>query len=1408
MYNPIATYRLQFHKEFTFADFEQIIPYLQQLGIGTVYASPIFESTAGSTHGYDGLNPDRIDPEIGTEEQLKELSRRLKEAGIGWLQDIVPNHMAFHPGNTWLMDVLEKGPQSVYARFFDIAWTSTLHQGRLMVPFLGAPLDEVIANGELKLAFRDGRLVLAYFDNAYPLMPRSYVGILEAPTGRPPQAIEQLLEQMAALKEVEEAKMYSEQWHELLLQLTSLMKNEKVRAYVEAALEAINNSPESLRALADEQSYNLCPWQETDKRINYRRFFTVNGLICLNIQDEEVFREHHRYLKSLVDEGVFQGLRVDHIDGLYDPTGYLERLRELAGPEAYLGVEKILEAGERLPSRWPVQGNTGYDFITLTNNLLTRRESEEAFTDFYEELIQAGTNIPYDIRQKKAHILYQHMGGELENLYRLFMELNLVEKRAFASFRKDDLKAAIGEFLIQCPVYRYYAGSFPLQEAEAAAVQEIFHRIRRTDRDLGAAVGLLETALLRRPQPGADDYNSRALRFYRRCMQFTGPLMAKGLEDTMMYTFNRCIGLNEVGGSPEMFGLSVEEFHQKMQERQEQWPLSLNATATHDTKRGEDARARLAVLTDLPDEWIALVRQWRELNAPHKQGGFPDANDEYFIYQSLVGAYPMPGEKEEDFAGRLEAYLEKALREAKRFSNWSQPNEAYETATKAFAHHLLSKRSKFWKSFQPFFEKVADFGILNSLTQVVLKATCPGVPDIYQGTELWDLSFVDPDNRRPVDYAQRQRWLEQLAEGDEFREGQMQELWEHRHDGRIKLWLQTTLLHLSRQVPEVFAQGEYHPLKVEGACKDHVLAFGRKYRRLVYIVAVPLHLARLCAEQGKGVTALDWKDTRIILPNDARGEWEHQLLRTRGTADRDILLKNIFGPLPFAVIRGKREINVRGAGLLLHLTSLPSRFGIGDMGPEAYAFAHFLERSRQKFWQLLPLNPTEGGQGHSPYSAISSRAGNVLLISPEILAKEGLLDPHSLSQSYLPPESLVNYEAVEKIKGELYRKAYDAFCKGEHEGLRQQFEQFCEKEADWLHDFALYLALKKMHGGKPWYEWPEPYKQRTPEALGSLEEQHAAELEQIKWLQFIFDRQYSALKTYCNAHDIQLLGDLPIYVSYDSADVWSHRDIFSLDEEGARLGIAGVPPDAFSDDGQLWGMPVYCWDVLKQRNYDWWVERFRRNRELFDLVRLDHFRAFADYWEVPAHEQTARHGQWKRGPGEDFFRSIEEQLGELPFVAEDLGEINDDVFHLRDAFRLPGMKVLQFAFDENISKNDYIPHNYTRNFIAYTGTHDNNTTRGWYRQDIGEVQRRNINRYVGREVREDEVHLVLGRLAYASVADIAILPVQDLLGLDESARMNTPASGDNNWRWRLLPGQLNTQAEHVLQEWTWLYNRQ
>ncbi|GAB3699698.1 hypothetical protein GCM10027592_26020 [Spirosoma flavus] len=1430
MNNPIATYRIQFHKEFTFSHFERIIPYLETLGIRTVYASPIFEAVAGSQHGYDVVNPQRLNPEIGTQTQLTRIHKQLAQRGIGWIQDIVPNHMAFDPSNDWLMDVLEKGERSIYSCFFDIDWTSPIHEGRLMVPFLGNSLEDVLQNGELAVAWQDKRLVLTYYDTAYPLHLRSYARVLQASEAKFSKPIQRLLDQLPELDQLTDATTYRLRSQEWLLKLAELLNDAGTKSILRTNLKAVNADSALLQQVIDEQTYRLCAHGETDFQINYRRFFTVNSLICLNIQNPVVFEHVHEHTKNLLKTGVFQGLRVDHIDGLHDPSRYLDQLREMAGDEAYIVVEKILEAGEELPSNWPIQGETGYQFLALVNNLFTRTGSQQKFTQFYTKLLGEKQVVSRELHDKKAYILDEHMRGELDNLHRLFQDLNLAEKEQLAALPDDTLKGAIREFLVQCPVYRYYGNCLPLEQTEADEVRAILERVRNRKLSLLPAADLLEDVLLTKPLAGDSDYNNRALRFYQRCMQFTGPLMAKGVEDTLMYTYTRFIGHDEVGDSPEFFGLKVKDFHQNMLDRQTNWPLSLNATSTHDTKRGEDVRSRLNVLTDLADEWFTEVEAWQQLTREFKQadvtgldgavGDAPDVNDEYFIYQTLIGAYPMPtvdtakeskrstsspGQDEKNFAERLDEYLQKALREAKRNSTYTEPNEAYEEATKAFARQLLDQKKPFWKRFEPFRRRITDLGIINSLAQVILKFTCPGVPDVYQGCEGWDLSLVDPDNRRPVDYDQRQEWLDEMIRGNTV--DQWAELWEHRYDARIKLWLVHTLLNERKLQPDLFADGHYVPLRVDGRYKQNVLAFARHYQREWYVVAVPLGIAQLCQEQETDVVSLDWGNTRIILPDEAPIQWEHRFINVVGKAQNGLLLTDLFTFLPLAVVKLKQPPSERSAGILLSVTSLPSPFGIGDFGPEARAFADFLSRSRQTYWQVLPLNPVDSLEGYSPYSTSASMAGSPQLLSPALLAEEGLLDESDLQGAYLPHTDQVDYQKVFQLKEALFDKAYQNFKQNCPTTLRQEFGHFCEREAHWLDDFALYMALKQEHGNKPWHAWPKEYRLRQKRALTDFSKQQADELEKTKWLQFVFARQWNSLKTYCNNLGIRLFGDLPFYVSYDSVDVWANPELFSIDKDGQLTSVAGVPPDYFNADGQLWGMPVYRWDVLKKQNYSWWVERLRKNIERYDLLRLDHFRAFADFWEVPADQSTAVNGSWQPGPGADLFTVLKKELGELPFVAEDLGKIDHAVYELRDEFELPGMAVLQFAYGKDMPQSVNNLHNHKPNVIAYTGTHDNNTARGWYRQDEKHKQSRQLERYVGFSVTEENIHLILIRMAYASVAQTTILPIQDVLNLDETARLNNPAQSGTNWTWRLQPDQLTPAIEEQLREWTEVYNR-
>jgi 4-alpha-glucanotransferase len=494
----------------------------------------------------------------------------------------------------------------------------------------------------------------------------------------------------------------------------------------------------------------------------------------------------------------------------------------------------------------------------------------------------------------------------------------------------------------------------------------------------------------------------------------------------------------------------------------------------------------------------------------------------------------------------------------------------------------------------------------------------------------------------------------------------------------------------------------------------------------------------------------------------------------------------------------------RASGILLHITSLPSPFGVGDMGPEAFRFADFLAEGKQGFWQILPLNPIDPAYGNSPYHTIAAFAANVLLISPEGMVREGFLAQKDIEpRGY--PQGRVDYGAVIAYKANLFRLAYERFTKAkEHEA----YQRFCSENASWLDDFSLFVALKSHFKGVAWNEWPAEVRDRKRGSLQSLKKDLRDGIERERFLQYLFFNQWFALKQYCNEKGIEIIGDMPIYVDYDSVDVWTHPEIFKLDENKRPIAVAGVPPDYFSATGQLWGNPVYQWDWLRERGYGWWLQRVAHMLRLFDVVRIDHFRGLIAYWEVPAGEQTAVNGKWVKAPALDFFHALFKRFPAAPLIAEDLGVITPDVREVMRHFELPGMKVLQFAFGEDNPTHPYLPHMYESNAVVYTGTHDNNTSRGWFEKEAKAEDKERLFRYLGKEVRVDDISWELIRLAMMSVADLAIIPVQDILGLGVEARMNQPGTGAGNWEWRLTSGQLTPTLAERLRAVTKTYGRE
>lgn len=758
----------------------------------------------------------------------------------------------------------------------------------------------------------------------------------------------------------------------------------------------------------------------------------------------------------------------------------------------------------------------------------------------------------------------------------------------------------------------------------------------------------------------------------------------------------------------------------------------------------------------------------------------------------MVGFIALPGQPDDKTGDRLEAYLTKALREAKTHTQWAAPDEQYEQATLNFARKLVNDID-FLKSMTSFQQRIADAFISNSLTQVLLKFTCPGTPDIYQGCELWDFSLVDPDNRRPVDYTSRAALLKNA------KTQHVGQLWQTRHNGAIKLWLTHKLLLQRKNNPKLFTEGHYIPLLIEGVYKDQVIAFARVYQRQWLIVVSALHTA--------AINTSDWADTKIILPHDAPLEWRNVLNDEKKIWNEQIFLKELLFDLPFLLLRSDISSKERAAGIILPITALPAPYGIGDMGPDARRFVTFLSSSHQRYWQLLPVNPTTTSSGNSPYSAFSSMASNTLLISPDDLVNDGLLTEREIVKCRRYNGTKINYVRAASKKSSLLKIAYHRFSQIEPDDLKNEYGTFKIKEKAWLQDFALYEVVKSHHGGTPWHEWPAPFKHRDPETIRIFRDQHEQEMDRSMWEQFIFSRQWQALKAFGHRNGVQLFGDLPFYISYDSVDVWTHPELFKLDANKDISGIAGVPPDYFNAAGQLWNMPVYSWAEHKATDYNWWLNRMRKNMEFYDLIRLDHFRGFYDFWEVPAEENNALRGSWQLGPGAAIFQVFKKELHDLPFVAEDLGDINYGVYELRDRFKLPGMNVLQYAFGNDMPVSVHSPHNHVVNSITYTGTHDNNTLLGWFKEDLSAQERDNLNGYFSNHVNRNNLNRLMLEACYASVSAIAIAPMQDILKLDQRSRLNVPASRKGNWTWRMNDFLLTEELSASLREMVRKYNR-
>ncbi len=1390
MYNPVSTYRLQFNKDFTFEDARRESEYFHLLGAGTIYASPIFTATPGSIHGYDVTDALRINPEIGSEEELRKLTKNLKNRRIGWLQDFVPNHMAFNQHNKWLMDVLEKGRDSEYAKLFDTERQQGYSRSKLMVPFLGDDPSKVLERGELKLTWTEGSFKIVYFDTTWPLRFESFLWIMDQSEEAFPNSLSLLLDHLRLDEKSPDYLFLNGEWERTKEKLAALTDTDKaLRDFFEQLGAQMSGNTDAMRALLDNQHYVLTHWQDTEQKINYRRFFTVNDLICLRMEDKEVFDFYHRQIQSWVRSHFFDGLRVDHVDGIRYPKTYLHRLRKLTGHDVYLSVEKILEKGEDLPSEWPVQGTTGYDFLGLVNNLFSHKYGLQQLQSFYNQITGTNLSAEESVYRAKKMILTTRMGGELEALTSLFQTLRLLEGEQVGKYSSNQIKATIAEILLAMPVYRIYPESLPLEGESFQLMKKVFSDAFARNSEIEPVLSVFEELLFAedRIKGNRDD---RILTFFSRMMQYSGPLMAKGVEDTTMYQYNCFIGHNEVGDNPASNWVSFDHFHEAMHVRHKCWPLTMNCTSTHDTKRGEDVRARLNVLTEMSGEWTDRVEQWMEMNRPLKiKSGdkmAPSPSEEYFIYQTLVGVAPFDENLDKTFLQRISDYLIKVLREAKLNSSWREPDTGYEEAVLNFVRKIFITGHGFKNSFFDFQRKVAHYGIFNSLGQLALKCTCPGIPDIYRGTEFWDLTLVDPDNRQPVDFNIRHKTLKELKEQYSLAPAKMfQELMANSANGHIKLWLTHRILRYRKENQSLFSKGNYIPLKVKGILKNHVIAFARNYQNGWHVSIVPIGFSEI--EHTRLLTPgdVDWKNTRVVLPEDAPSDWINVFTGRPLSIDNEVSVSEILGISPVGLLHADTRRKARSAGILMHVTSLPGRFASGDFGPDAFRFVDFIKESGHSFWQVLPFTPTAADGGWSPYSSSSAFAGNIMLISPQKLAEDYFVSKKELKEQECALSEKADFRKALSIREKLTRQAYENFLINCSIPAKQKFYNFCEQEKHWLDDYALFLLFKQKFDNIPWSQWPSEIRNRDKGALQLAKKENEKEIGLHKFRQYLFSLQWSDLKLYANHHGIRIIGDIPIYVNYDNADVWAHPHLFKLHSNKEMSVVAGVPPDYFSETGQLWGMPVYDWKKLEQEDYGWWLQRVRKNLALYDIVRLDHFRGFSSYWEVPAGEETAENGSWVTGPGKSFFTRLKKEFPLMPFIAEDLGEVDEDVYQLRDEFQLPGMRVLQFAFGEDLPESVHIPHNYNSNSVVYTGTHDNNTTQGWFRFEADKAVKKRLKLYTGQKVKAKNIHRILTRLAWASRGRLVVVPIQDLLGKGAEAQMNRPSVAGGNWTWRL-----------------------
>ena len=928
---PIASYRVQLHQGFNFDDARALVPYLAKLGISHLYCSPIFAATPGSTHGYDVTDHGQINPELGGIAGLHALSEELRENDLGLIVDMVPNHVGVaNSANPWWRDMLRHGEASRHATAFDVNWSTQPHlpSGVLVYPILGQPFGRALEAGELRLELSDNDLWLGYYDHQLPLAPRSYPEIIgslassgAAPDTRPqlrdPAALVELAEILDRLRSSppDEADRLLERFRRVIGDEPALAEQ------LAARLESLNGqagdpaSFDALEAILAQQHYRLVYWRVAGEEINYRRFFDINDLAGVRVEREDIFAATHHLLFNLVAQGIVTGVRIDHVDGLYDPTQYLIRLRDglreaaqsLTDREIPIYVEKILELDEALPTEWPVAGTTGYDFMAHNDGLLIDRGTVVETTRTYERFVGEPIRfrqLRYDAKRQIARTAFI---GEISVLAAQLHTIAQRDRR-----QRDNtlgaLRRAIETTLATFPIYRTYVIGEEVGTEDRAIIEEALSEARRRDRTLSpdALDFLGQVLLLAGPEPDvplAPDEYERRLHFRRRFQQLSSPVMAKGFEDTTFYRYNRLLSLNEVGNDPSHFGIAPEAAHEWFVARARDWPGAMSASSTHDTKRSEDARARLHVIAEMPQLWNAEVRNWAQLNERYRtvvQGEhYPDRNTEYLLYQNLVASWPADGRIDDSYRERLAGYLTKAMREMKLHTSWTDTDELTEGAAQDFLAALLhpQRGRAFQRRVTRLVGQLEPSATLNALAALIVKATAPGFPDFYQGTELWDRSLTDPDNRRPVDYGMRQELLT-AANAAPPRDPR---------SPAMKLWLTHRLLAFRGDLAHLLSRGNYQPLEATGEHAVHLFAFAREHDGQCIVIAVPRLTTRMAGPGAAIPLGQTWEGTTLALPEHV-GHWRDAFTGASHKADGGTLrCAALFEQLPFAVLVGEHS---------------------------------------------------------------------------------------------------------------------------------------------------------------------------------------------------------------------------------------------------------------------------------------------------------------------------------------------------------------------------------------------------------------------------------------------------------------------------------------------------------------------